>query len=167
MTAHLARTSLTSRWRSPAGQLRHAIQTRGRSARPALRSATKAAVSAPPRAPSPSKQPASKSPYTKTIVRPRAGQLTSTYTSAQLAYRYGFPILGQETLPFKDAVAGQTLPFSAANVYKLSDLTDITRGRADHYSAGPGYDLLTGMGVPNSGFTKAWLEENGSSGATA
>ena len=33
----------------------------------------------------------------KTIVRPRADQLTSTYTSAQLAYRYGFPILQEKS----------------------------------------------------------------------
>ena len=39
---------------------------------------------------------AGKKPFTKTIVRPRADQLTSTYTSAQLAYRYCFPILTGE-----------------------------------------------------------------------
>ena len=53
------------------------------------------------------------------------------------------------------------------DVYQLSNLTDITRGRADVYEAGPGYDLLTGMGVPNSDFTKDWLAQNGSAGATA
>ena len=52
-------------------------------------------------------------------------------------------------------------------VYQLADLTDINLGHNDRYSAGPGYDLLTGMGVPNSGFTKAWLEQSGSAGAMA
>ena len=33
----------------------------------------------------------------KTIVLPRDNQLTSTFTSAQLAYRYGFPILKEKT----------------------------------------------------------------------
>ena len=47
-------------------------------------------------------------------------------------------------------------------MYQLSDLTDITRGRNDVFPAGPSYDLVTGMGVPNSGFTKAWLKQNGS-----
>ena len=40
---------------------------------------------------------AGKKGYTKTIVRPRADQLTSTFTSAQLAYRYGFPILQEKS----------------------------------------------------------------------
>ena len=40
---------------------------------------------------------AGKKAYTKTIVRPRADQLTSTFTSAQLAYRYGFPILQEKS----------------------------------------------------------------------
>ena len=35
--------------------------------------------------------------YKKTVVYPRADQLTSTYTSAQLAYRYGFPILQEKS----------------------------------------------------------------------
>ena len=46
-------------------------------------------------------------------------------------------------------------------MYELADLTDIVDGRNDRYSAGPGYNLLTGMGVPNLVFTKAWLEQNG------
>ena len=41
--------------------------------------------------------PAGAEDYKKTIVRPRADQLTSTYTSAQLADRYGYPILTQKT----------------------------------------------------------------------
>ena len=55
---------------------------------------------------------------------------------------------------------------ASQDVYKLADLTDITMGRADRYSAAPGYDLLTGMGVPNGHFTTAWLKQNGSVGAT-
>ena len=51
---------------------------------------------------------------------------------------------------------------ASQDVYSLADLTDITIGSADRYSAGPGYDLLTGMGVPNCDFTKAWLKQNGS-----
>ena len=39
-------------------------------------------------------------------------------------------------------------------------LTDITEGGNDPYLAGPGYDLITGMGVPNQAFTDAWVEAN-------
>ena len=42
-------------------------------------------------------------------------------------------------------------------LYKLSGLTDITHGKNDVFPAGKGYDLVTGLGVPNSGVTKAWL----------
>ena len=40
-------------------------------------------------------------------------------------------------------------------------MTDITEGSNGAYKAKVGYDLCTGIGVPNEAFTKAWLAENG------
>jgi hypothetical protein len=46
--------------------------------------------------------------------------------------------------------------------YKLADkMTDIYEGNNGFYKAKKKYDLCTGLGVPNVGFTAAWLEENG------
>ncbi|CAL5221913.1 g4183 [Coccomyxa viridis] len=62
-----------------------------------------------------------------------------------------------------DAVAGKRLPFSAEAVYTgpAACLTDITTGNNGTYNAQIGYDLCTGMGVPNAEFTAAWLRMNG------
>ena len=42
-------------------------------------------------------------------------------------------------------------------LYKLSGLTDVTHGKNDVFKAGRGYDLVTGLGVPNKKVTDAWL----------
>lgn len=42
-------------------------------------------------------------------------------------------------------------------MYKLGGLTDITHGSDGVFPAGKGYDLVTGLGVPNQKFTDAWL----------
>jgi kumamolisin len=62
-----------------------------------------------------------------------------------------------------DGVAGKVLPFSAQSIYELNDLTDISTGNNGTFKAQKGYDLCTGLGVPNSAFTAAWLKQNGAS----
>ena len=47
-------------------------------------------------------------------------------------------------------------------VYEENDkMTDIYEGNNGFYKAKKGYDMCTGLGVPNAGFTTAWLEKNG------
>ena len=46
-------------------------------------------------------------------------------------------------------------------MYELADLTDIDAGSNGTFKAQRGYDLCTGIGVPNATFTAAWLKSNG------
>jgi kumamolisin len=57
-----------------------------------------------------------------------------------------------------DAVAGKRLTITPAILYLLKDLTDITQGSNGAYKAAIGYDLCTGMGVPNATFWQALMQ---------
>ena len=46
------------------------------------------------------------------------------------------------------------------SIYELNDLTDISTGNNGTFKAQRGYDLCTGLGVPNAAFTAAWLKRN-------
>ena len=47
------------------------------------------------------------------------------------------------------------------SIYELNDLTDITAGSNGTFQAQHGYDLCTGLGVPNAAVAAAWLKQNG------
>jgi len=47
------------------------------------------------------------------------------------------------------------------SIYELNDLTDITTGSNGTFKAQHGYDLCTGLGVPNAAVATAWFEQNG------
>jgi kumamolisin len=57
-----------------------------------------------------------------------------------------------------DAVVGKRLAITPALLYVLKDLTDITSGNNGAFKAGIGYDLCTGMGVPNATFWQALMQ---------
>ena len=46
------------------------------------------------------------------------------------------------------------------SIYELADLTDITTGSNGTFKAQHGYDLCTGLGVPNAAVAAAWLKQN-------
>ena len=54
------------------------------------------------------------------------------------------------------AKRGRPLPFLPPQLYALRDqFTDIVTGNNGAYNAGPGYDLVTGLGVPNADLISA------------
>jgi hypothetical protein len=73
----------------------------------------------------------------------------------------GFFILRDDPTALHLVQDHDRLSLCGQKAYELNDLTDITSGSNGAYQATIGYDLCTGLGVPNSGFTTAWLKANG------